>query len=294
VSADVPSVTHEALLLLFRNRPELAPELLRDVLHVALPPYAEARVESADLSELTPAEYRADLVVLLVDDKPVLGIIVEVQLQRDERKALSWPVYVTGVRARFTCGACVLVVTPNESVATWARTPLSLGPGGVWEPLVIGPSAVPVVREVAAAVRDPELAVLSAMAHGGGEPGVAVEIALAALAAAAGLDEDRALLYSDLVRVSLGEAARAAFEDLMANGNYEYQSEFAKTHQARGVAIGRAEGEAASVLKILAARGIPVTEAQRARVLACTDVATLDGFIARAVVVTTAEELFVD
>jgi hypothetical protein len=172
----------------------------------------------------------------------------------------------------------------------------------VWEPLVIGPAAVPVVRDVAAAVRDPELAVLSAMAHGGGEPGVAVEIALAALAAAAGLDEDRALLYSDLVRVSLGEAARAAFEDLMANGNYEYQSEFAKTHEAigmaKGQAIGEARGEAigeaAAVLKILGARSISVTEAQRARVLACTDLATLDRFIARAVVVTTADDLFVD
>jgi hypothetical protein len=40
----MPSITHEALVLLFRNRPELAPELLRDVLGVALPAYAEARI----------------------------------------------------------------------------------------------------------------------------------------------------------------------------------------------------------------------------------------------------------
>jgi hypothetical protein len=33
----MPSHLHEALLLLFRNRPALAPELLRDALHVALP-----------------------------------------------------------------------------------------------------------------------------------------------------------------------------------------------------------------------------------------------------------------
>jgi len=35
----VPSQLHEALLLLFRNRPGLAPELLRDALHVELPQY---------------------------------------------------------------------------------------------------------------------------------------------------------------------------------------------------------------------------------------------------------------
>ena len=74
----VPSLAHEALLLLFRNRPELAPELLRDALHIALPAYSEVRLESTELTDLSPAEYRADLVVLLVDGKPVLGIVVEV------------------------------------------------------------------------------------------------------------------------------------------------------------------------------------------------------------------------
>ena len=41
------------------------------------------RIESADLTEVVPAEYRADLIVLLVDGKPVLAIVVEVQLSRD-------------------------------------------------------------------------------------------------------------------------------------------------------------------------------------------------------------------
>ena len=40
----MPSLQHESLLLLFfRNRPEFAPELLREVLHVELPAYSEAR-----------------------------------------------------------------------------------------------------------------------------------------------------------------------------------------------------------------------------------------------------------
>ena len=177
----MPSLTHEALLLLFRNRPELAPELLRDALHLTLPHYAEVRVESSDLSDLAPAEYRADLVVLLVDGKPVLGIVVEVQLHRDDRKPFTWPVYVAGLRARLACDTCVLVVTPSESVATWARTPVVLGPGSTFAALVVGPSAVPIVRDAAEATRDPELAVLSAMAHGKAEAGASV--ALAALAA---------------------------------------------------------------------------------------------------------------
>ena len=86
----MPSYVHEALSLLFRNRPELAPELLRDALHVQLPPYTEARIDSADLTEIQPAEYRADLVVLLLNGTPVLGIVVEVQLSRDDRKQFVW------------------------------------------------------------------------------------------------------------------------------------------------------------------------------------------------------------
>ena len=70
----MPSLQHDALVLLFRNRPSLAAELLRDALHVPLPAYSEVRLESSDLTDVSPAEYRADLVLLLVDGSPVLYI----------------------------------------------------------------------------------------------------------------------------------------------------------------------------------------------------------------------------
>jgi hypothetical protein len=74
------SMQHEGLLLLFRNRPTLAPELLRDALGVELPDWSEARVESAELTQVVPTEYRADLVVLLLEGQPIFAIVVEVQL----------------------------------------------------------------------------------------------------------------------------------------------------------------------------------------------------------------------
>jgi hypothetical protein len=113
----MPSQLHEALLLLFRNRPQLAPELLRDALGIVLPRYSETRIESADLSDIQPAAYRADLVILLYEGEPVLGIVVEVQLGPDEGKWLSWPVYATGLRARIRCPVCLLVVTAEDTVA---------------------------------------------------------------------------------------------------------------------------------------------------------------------------------
>ena len=291
---------HEGLLSLFRNRPELAPELLRDALGVELPAYAEARVESADLTEVVPAEYRADLVVLLVDDKPVLGIVVEVQLElkEDDRKFFTWPSYLANLRARLECETCVLVVTPSEAVATRARKPIRLGPGSTVNLFVVGPNAVPVIVDVAAAKRGPELAVLSAMAHGAEEPELAVRIATAALAGVVGLDDERALLYSDLIRISLGEAARRAFEDLMANGSYEYQSDFHRKADALGRAKGRAEGEAkgeaTALLTFLDARGIHVGDEHKERIQACTDLDVLQRWIRRAATAASADELFTD
>lgn len=291
-----PSLSHEALLLLFKNRPELAPTLLQGALGVTLPAFTEARIDSADLTDVQPAEYRADLVILLVDGKPIHGIVLEVQLdlRKDDRKLYTWPVYVANLRARLKCPVCVLVVTPSEAVAERARLPIELGPGSTVRPFVVGPKAVPVVRDLDSALRDPELVVLSAMAHGREEPEVALAIASAAIAACGRLDDDRALLYLDLVGVSLGDAARAAFEDLMTQSNYEFRSDFAKKHRAAGKSEGKAEGKAEGVLQVLDARGIDVSDEQKSRILGCTDIAVLDRWIRRAVTIATTEELFTD
>lgn len=64
---------HEALLALFRNRPRLAAELIELALKLPLPQFTDATVSSADFTEIKPAEYRADLVVLLHDQTPVFA-----------------------------------------------------------------------------------------------------------------------------------------------------------------------------------------------------------------------------
>lgn len=222
----MPSQLHESLIELFRNRPVLAAEMLAEMLSVPLPRFTEARIESADLSDVIPRELRADLLVLLLDERPVLVIIVEVQLQLDPQKLFTWPAYVTGARVRYRCNACLLVVTPDAAVADRLTQPIPLGPGNFQLPVfVLGPKGVPIVTDIPEAKARPELAVLSAMAHGGTE--VEVAVAVAALAASAGLDAERGALYVDLVLSSLSEAARRALEENMRN--YQYRCEFPGT-----------------------------------------------------------------
>jgi hypothetical protein len=48
----MPSASHDWLLQLFHNRPTLAPELLREALHVNVPSFTEVQVSSADLTDV--------------------------------------------------------------------------------------------------------------------------------------------------------------------------------------------------------------------------------------------------
>ena len=135
----MPSMAHEILVDLFKNRPSLAAEILAEVLGVSLPPYSEARLASTDLTEIQPAEYRADVVVLLLQGStPVRVVIVEVQLAVDPKKRLSWPAYVTVARAVHGCPAALLIVAPDPAVAGWCAEPIETGvPGFVLRPPVL-------------------------------------------------------------------------------------------------------------------------------------------------------------
>ncbi|MDN5747480.1 MAG: hypothetical protein L0H64_02985 [Pseudonocardia sp.] len=293
----MPSSLHEALIEIFRQRPSLAAELLDDVLGMRVPAHEQARAEPGDLNDLAPTEYRADAVVVptaaqtTTAQTPVLGVVVEVQLRRDQDKRWSWPVYLATLRARLRCPTVLLVVCVDAAVAAWCAAPVELGhPGSRLTPLVLGPHQVPVVTDPAAAVAVPELSVLSAMAHGARPDRHDVLDAL--LSALASIDPDRALLYSDVVLAALPTAAQRYLEALMTTGTYEYQSEFARRHRAQGRAEGKAEGEANAVLAVLEARGLAVSDAARARVGECTDLDQLDVWVRRAAIASSADDLF--
>ncbi|AKT38687.1 hypothetical protein [Chondromyces crocatus] len=288
----MPSLPHEALVWIFRNQPMLAAALLRDVLHQVTPRFTRAEVVSGDATDAIPVERRADLVLLFECEGGAekLAVIVEAQLQRDAWKRYVWLSYLAAVRERYRCPTWLLVVTPSEVVARWCGEAIELGhPGCVLRPLVLGPRGIPLVTEVEQARSQPELAVMSALAHGKGEAGVAIGKAF--LQAAAGLDAERAAMYSDLVVASLNEAARRKLES-MVKREYVFQTELVKRWVEQGTEAGKLEAKAQAVLDVLEARGLAVPAAVRERVLGSTDLTELDGWIRRAAVVSGVEALF--
>ena len=238
----MPSPTHEALVVLFRECPALGLHLVR-ALRSDIPANSEVQVVSAEFAELVPAEYRADVVLRVDDGRGNAGdvLIVEAQLQRDGDKFYTWHLYAAGARNRFRCPATVVAVTLDEQVARWCAQPVTVDrAGSTFQPLVLGPDQIPVITNVEQARAFPELAVLSAMAHGREEG--AENIALAALAGCAPLDDAHGSLYADIIHASMGELARRALESLMEQRNYTYQTDFARKHFGEGRRVGVEEG----------------------------------------------------
>lgn len=303
------SSRHESVLNLFRERPAFVPELLAG-LHVTLPPFTDARISDIALHELAPIEHFADAVVLLANEnRPVLGVIVEAQLRRDDQKLYTWPQYAMNARARHKCPFLVVVTTPSRAVARWAGQPIDVGNGTVFRQHVIGPGIVPKVTATAQASREPELAVLSALTHAHSDTPAARLIASATFQGMTKLDPERWLLYSRMILNALHPAVRKDLEKmpdirkLLTKVEQRTYDLAEATGEARGLvrgkvqgkvegrAEGRAEGKAESVLKILTKRGLKLTTGQRRTIEDCTDLETLDRWFDLALTAGSVDEL---
>lgn len=261
----MPSVLHQILVELFRNRAELAPELLRLCAGIELR-HDRVELTSNDLSQVASTEYRADFVVELRDrgNATVAAVIVEVQLRADADKEYTWPLYVTALRAKLRCPVTLLVVTRERAVASWARRSIELGhPGFRLEPVVIGFDDLPRIIDPAHAQRLPELAVLSAMAHPD------LDVAATAIAAIAKLLEEQNRLYLDTIMAELPDLIRQTLEARMQG--YVYRSEFARTYYNQGRSEGREEGLQAAVLALAHTKLETVTADDQAMIEALHD-----------------------
>jgi hypothetical protein len=281
---------HESLILLFRNRPASAVELLCQI-GVQLPEYDDVVVESADLNDLRPAEYRADLVLFLRHGpRKQLGVIVEVQLARDRDKPYVWPVYIASLRARHRCPVCLIVITVEESVARWAGRSIELGPGTRCNPWVVGPSNTPAVTGLSHAEKNVEIAVLSAIEHGRfGDITLAARVASTAIVASAGVDAERSNMYLDLIYTVLSEGIPGLLEATMNSFGYEYKSDFALRYIGEGRTQGNTEARMDIILKQLALRFGPLTDAVQARIRHAQG-AQLDALLEQVLTAQTLEE----
>jgi predicted transposase YdaD len=110
------------------------------------------------------------------------------------------------------------------------------------------------------------------------------------------LPPERASQYSEHAYNMSPLAVQRILEQLMTSDYWPVYSPFAKEHFGRGKREGRKEGkqegEAEAILLFLEARGLPVTDAERERIIGCTDLKQLKKWVTRAATAEKAADLF--
>ncbi len=234
---------HEGLIELFKSRPDLGPMFLQQLGGTAAKRGTTFEVQDVELTQLVPTEFEADLVVTFKKGDRVTGaLIIEIQRSKDPKKRLSWPYYITALRARLDCPVSLLVVAPSEAIAKWCRRPIELGHGGFClKPYVLGPKEVPVLKDKRKA-RSIELAVLSAVVHGK-ERQNAKEVAICALEMADQVQDDRLqIIYYNLVLGALSGPLQKAIEAMVLGGKIQLHGDITKKHYERGHEEGLEKG----------------------------------------------------
>ncbi|WP_244894019.1 hypothetical protein [Planobispora rosea] len=295
----MPSPQHDALIRLFRDRPELAVELLHDLLGQNLPATPLIRPENTTFNTRPSDDIEADLVLVLGPPQaPAHAIIVEIQQDKskDPRQLAR---YAAALWLQLRCDVTVLVVCPDVKTAVHYAQPIDSGLTGYrLQARVLGPDDIPVITDPQQAAAQPELATLAVMMHGRRERKV-VEAFTTALA---DLPGDHAPKYYEYAFSMAAPEVRILLEEIMTSTDWPVYSPFAREHYGRGVeegktvgkAEGRAEEAARMVLVVLEARGLAVPDEIRARITACTDLAQLEAWASRAVTAPTVHDLFGD
>lgn len=166
-------------------------------------------------------------------------------------------------------------------MAAWAAEAIDLGLGlSTVRALVLGPKIVPEVTDRERAVHEPELAIISAVAHGNGPNGLAVlEAAHSALRR---LDREHAAVYFQIVYDVLREPLRRVLETLIMERQKETNETIPALEQILmriGEQAGKREGKREVLLRLSARAGIVLSEDDHARVQSCTDDAILDQWV---------------
>jgi hypothetical protein len=311
------SARHEVMHRVFREDPTLFVRVIERCAGIRLPSPTQVSVVNTELNEPLVIERRVDT-LLLAEAQIKEGryhLVVESQSDWDDKKIDSLAYYVAYLVNKFKCPVVVLMVCTDSTTARTFRDPLVLGlpdiPTLTLRMVVLGPDNVPAVVDHAQACDDPVVALFSALTHCLDPK---VEKILEVLAPAlATIDEETAGFMAEFVDLGLGDtSAREFWRRLMTAMTYPYQNrlgdEWREEGRAEGLAEGRAEGlaeglakghregkvqgEITALLMILQGRGITVTSRIYERVMACTDVDVIDGWLLRAVHATTADEIF--
>lgn len=288
-------VPHEALHHIFREEPDLFCRVMNLVLDEDFPVFRNVSVLNSDLTEISQVVRHADTVLQAETSEGSQIIVVEPQTKPEKKKHRSWAYYISYLENRYELPVTLLVVTPHEATARWARGPISLGPSKRPSlqvfPLVAGPDNTPLITEPEIAAEDVAFAVFAALTH---RESPEIENALNSLAhALSKTDIDTAVHLAEFTEAGLGDGcAETIWRRIIMTMTYPFATKLHAELEAKGREKGRVEGQAGMLLMLLDHRGVTLTEVERERIATCTDEERLADWAVKAVSVSSAAELF--
>jgi hypothetical protein len=283
----MPGVAHESVVEVLQNEPELVVLLLRAA-GVRLPSRLTPVIADSNLSVRDPKrikQYLADNVFVFQGATDRRVVIVEVQSQApDHSRRLAWPAYACVARHKHDCDVSFLVFGLDAEAVRGCGQTIRTGHRGFdLRPYTTGHGRLPAIAGRLA----PELAVLHVLSetidltmH---------EARLRVLEALALAPAARRASYARIVRAVVSETVREELEQLMKT---VIKDPFIDGLIEEGLNQGIARGEADALLRVLAARGLKVTDAQRSRISDCTDLEQLQGWITCAATAEKAADIF--
>ena len=283
----MPSREHELSIEMLSRKPALLARLMRKK-KLGLP---KCVLVAEPESVRWQSTRMADLVFVgRVDGVPVLACVAEVQRTRDPEKRFAWAWYAAGVHAALRCATYVVVIALDAGIARWAARPIqTFQPGSGWAPLVIGPGDLPVMKSARAIRREPELAILSALAAARGPDAARrVGFVLRVLSHAA---QDLALAFGatafDILSEEDSKKARTIMEARSrSDGRPNPLAEYFRDQ-------GVQEGERRVLVKQLTLRFGAPPEAAVTRI-AAADAVTLERWAERVLTASTLAEVLAD
>ncbi|MEU6394139.1 hypothetical protein [Streptomyces sp. NPDC046939] len=293
------SSSHEAMHRIFQKDPGVFGRTFR-TLGLSFPEPVGVALMPTDLTETEPLERRVDtLLHMETADGGGYLLAVESQSTKSAHKPPSWCYYASYLHAKYRLPVELVVTCQDEATARWASGPFKVGldpwPLITMRPLVLGPHNVPVVATEEEVARDVPLAVFSAITHAK-SPDIA-DILERLAAGLKAVDDETATVFTEFTELGLGKFPAAdIWRRMMTLPLSYFRSETSmrlrREGREEGLSEGRVQKAVEDVLRILERRGIEVSEPVRQRVEACRDLGQLDAWFDRALVVSTAEELF--
>jgi hypothetical protein len=278
------------------DQPSLLAELLRQAAGVPL--QGPLEVLDATVRFAKTIEVRPDL---LFRSPRQRWILFELQNAIDEKKRQSWLLAASVLCFREKAMGEVVILTASRSVAAWARR-VGHQRGELGTRLELTPMVILLDRRRVEALLDPahpELALFAAWAMQKRRGKQALHVVERAIDLSGSLPPALQEAQARAILAVISEHMYAQLETMAMNldkfpespGLKRLRLLLEKQGRMRWQAEGKAEGQQEAVLAILAARDLPVTARQRVRILACSDLEVLGGWIGRAVSVASTRDL---